>query len=143
MKYWYLLEEVTSTGPNTVGKISAGIDVPTDTPTTTPTVRPTATRTSAPAGGITPTKPAPTATQKYTNTPVISPLGTPTRPPATASAPGASADGHAAARGGIATPTGRGAGGRRAGRRAADRGLGPADAPACGDRLGAISVAHT
>ena len=74
VRYWYLLEEVTSS--NLLARImvtSAGIDVPTLTPTSTAT--PTLTSTPSPTGTQTSTQqpgtnqPAATATQRYTNTP--------------------------------------------------------------------------
>jgi hypothetical protein len=95
--YYYLLREITSSGSDD-HFASAGIDVPTFTPTatgttsaaTTPSRTPSATSTQQPAssgGGSnatpTPTTPAPTATRRFTNTPVISPLGTPTLAQAT------------------------------------------------------------
>ncbi len=80
VRYWYMLEEVTTSGGSTrLAVTSGGLNLPPedDTPTPTMTTVPAsptpttvgaapATATQAPGGG----QPAPTATQRFTNTPL-------------------------------------------------------------------------
>lgn len=79
VRYWYLLEEVTTNGSTAlVGITSGGINVPTLTPTSTAsptrTTTPIYTATPQPGGS----QPAATATQRFTNTPIpVTPIAAP------------------------------------------------------------------